>query len=178
MTTQPLSQSFNDNSSIGDYIIQWLFGSKLCLAHTSLALMVLFVACWPTYIEAQVDCASIDDPSERLDCYDRKHSGQGGQTAREDAQASPDADSSQRQSGGGLFDSKEKVEFTALVQELRKRDKQKMVFLLDNGQMWIQSSPRNLPFKKGDKVTIKSGLIGGYILRNERGVSTRVSRID
>ena len=30
----------------------------------------------------------------------------------------------------------------------------------------MQSTPRTLPFKSGDKVTIKSGRIGGYIMRS------------
>ena len=52
------------------------------------------------------------------------------------------------------------------------------VFKLENGQIWMQSSPRDLPFKEGDRVTIKSGTIGGYILRSESGTSTRVQRIE
>jgi hypothetical protein len=53
-----------------------------------------------------------------------------------------------------------------------------MVFRLENGQIWMQSSPRNLPFAVGNKVAIKSGRIGGYIMRSESGTSTRVKIIE
>jgi hypothetical protein len=35
-----------------------------------------------------------------------------------------------------------------------------------------------LPFKAGDKVTIKSGRIGGYIMRSASGTSSRVKLIE
>lgn len=75
-----------------------------------------------------------------------------------------------------MFD-RESLEITATIIEVIDKDRKKMVFLLDNDQIWLQSSPRNLPIRQDDKVTIKSGFIGGYILRNEKGTSTRVERI-
>ena len=78
---------------------------------------------------------------------------------------------------GGLLDYKEDVDITTTIAAIRSRDQQKMVFRLANDQIWMQSSPRNLPFNVGDEVTIKSGTIGGYIMRNKGGTSTRVERI-
>ena len=52
-----------------------------------------------------------------------------------------------------------------------------MVFLLDNDEIWLQVEPRDLPFHEGDTVTIKNGFFGGYFMRTENRVSTRVSRI-
>jgi len=75
-----------------------------------------------------------------------------------------------------MFD-RETVKVIATIKEVIDRDRKKMVFLLDNDQIWLQTSPRNLPIRQDDKVTIKSGFIGGYILRNEKGTSTRVERI-
>jgi hypothetical protein len=75
-----------------------------------------------------------------------------------------------------MFD-RESIEITATIKEVIDKDRKKMVFLLDNDQIWLQTSPRNLPIRQNDKVTIKSGFIGGYILRNEKGTSTRVERI-
>ena len=75
-----------------------------------------------------------------------------------------------------MFD-RESLEITATIIEVIDKDRKKMVFLLDNDQIWLQTSPRNLPIRQDDKVTIKSGFIGGYILRNEKGTSTRVERI-
>lgn len=67
--------------------------------------------------------------------------------------------------------------FDATVLSVRKQDKTKMVFRLDNEQIWLQSSPRPLPIRKGDRVTISPGTVGGFILRTEHGTATRVSRI-
>jgi hypothetical protein len=77
---------------------------------------------------------------------------------------------------GGLFNDP-KVNLTTAIEAIRRGDKQKMVFRLENDQIWIQTSPRPLPFREGDTVTIKNGFFGGYFMRNERGTSTRVSRI-
>ncbi len=51
------------------------------------------------------------------------------------------------------------------------------MFLLENDQIWLQEAPRSLPFDEGDEVRVKSAKLGGYMLSNERGVSTRVRRI-
>ena len=76
-----------------------------------------------------------------------------------------------------LFGARDNYVVNAKIKAILNGDQQKMVFLLDNGQIWLQSSPRNLPFHKGDDVTIKSGTMGGYILRTISGTSTRVRRI-
>ena len=76
---------------------------------------------------------------------------------------------------GGIF-SGEKEEFAATIVDMLNREKQLMVFQLDNDQIWVQTTPRTLAIKIGEKVTIKSGNMGGYVLRTESGVSTRVIR--
>ena len=76
-----------------------------------------------------------------------------------------------------LFDWGEKVDFSAKIKSVRAKGEQRMVFLLDNDQMWMQSTPRYVPIKEGDTVTIKSGTIGGFIMRNQNETSTRVNRI-
>ncbi len=78
---------------------------------------------------------------------------------------------------GNLFRASEKESISASIKAVRRGSQQKMVFLLDNDQIWLQSSPRSLPLATGDEVTIKQGSIGGFIMRNKKGVSTRVSRI-
>ncbi len=72
---------------------------------------------------------------------------------------------------------KRDTEFTATVEDILNNDQQKMVFLLSNRQIWLQNTPRNLPIREGDEVTIKNGTVGGYMRRNSAGTSTRVSRI-
>jgi hypothetical protein len=79
---------------------------------------------------------------------------------------------------GRVFGRGEDVEVSGRIRELLNRDKQKMVFLLENGEVWIQNNPRNLPIRAGEAVTIKSTLTGGYMLRTTDGISTRVSRVE
>ncbi len=78
---------------------------------------------------------------------------------------------------GGLFARKAKVNIAAQIAAVRAREQQKMVFLLDNEEVWMQTAPRLLPIKKGDQIRIKSTLFGGYVLRTSSGTSTRVTRI-
>lgn len=71
----------------------------------------------------------------------------------------------------------EKVNLTSTITGILSQDKQKMVFQLENEQIWIQSTPRPLRFEEGDVVTIRNASLGGYFMRTESGVSTRVQRI-
>lgn len=71
----------------------------------------------------------------------------------------------------------EKVNLSSTIRAIRAGEKQKMVFLLDNEQVWMQASPRSLPFEAGDRITIKNALLGGYYMHSENGASTRVQRI-
>lgn len=87
------------------------------------------------------------------------------------------APASEEPEKGGLFDWYEQADFTATIAGVRREDKQKMVFRLDNGQIWLQTSPRDLPIRKGDVVQIQTGSVGGFLLRTESGVTTRVRRI-
>jgi hypothetical protein len=78
---------------------------------------------------------------------------------------------------GGLFDWREPVRIESSIKAMHRRDTQNMVFLLDNEQIWLQDAPRALPFRRGDKVTITSGTIGGYFMTAQNGTRTRVRRI-
>ncbi|MEM7079166.1 MAG: hypothetical protein AAF513_11110 [Pseudomonadota bacterium] len=78
---------------------------------------------------------------------------------------------------GGLFERRNSMVIEATVKSVLNKNQQKMMFLLDNEQVWMQTSPRNLPIRQGQKVTIKSGTVGGFILATEKGTSTRVRRI-
>ncbi len=159
------------------------------LSRFSLVLLVL----WPFSLRAEevrVSCSNIADAAERLACFDRTFPGASdgeelqteavkpeepvqpkvpATTARVEPQAEP--------SKGGIFSKKAKVSISSTLKSVRDSDKQKMVFLLENDQIWIQHSPRSLPFAKGQEVTIKSGTIGGYLMSNTDGLSTRVRRI-
>jgi hypothetical protein len=82
-----------------------------------------------------------------------------------------------KESKGGLFRNQPKIDFTSTIEAIKAESQKKMVFRLANGQIWLQSTPRELPFSEGDVITVKSGKLGGFVLRNEQGTSTRVTRI-
>ena len=78
---------------------------------------------------------------------------------------------------GNIFTRDPGADFQSRITELKAGNSQKMVFLLENNQIWLQDSPRTLPFRVGDTVKIKKGLLGGYTMRSKSGTSTRVNRI-
>ena len=167
-----------------------------------LILLGSFLAFTPTvFAQDTLDCAQVENARERLACFDRKYPRDpnkpnvvpGIQSSAPVSRSAPTpvqpqatiqtpSQPAQTQDNagfrtGGMLDFKEEVNFTTTIEAIRSRDQQKMVFRLANGQIWGQSSPRNLPFKVGDEVTVKSGTIGGYIMRNDGGTSTRVERL-
>ena len=166
----------------------------------------LLLSCLAVFAQDARDCAAIDDTDERLACFDRVFPGADAsesdrekkRAAAEEAPVSSDvaesvqtkpieapeqpADPSTEQAPTqpgkrGMFD-REDVEIASTITDLLRRDQQKMVFQLANGEIWIQSTPRTLPIHVGDAVTIRNArFFGGYILRTENGVTTRVQRI-
>lgn len=144
--------------------------------------------------EVRVSCSNIADAAERLACFDRTFPGvaggvAGGVAPQTDVDAQTKAVKSETPtttagvekpaplSKGGMLSKKAKLNISSRLKSVRDSEKQKMVFLLENDQIWIQDSPRSLPFTEGQDVTIKSGTIGGYSMSNAEGVSTRVRRI-
>ena len=76
-----------------------------------------------------------------------------------------------------LFDWEGAEPFISKIKKIRSREKQRMVFLLENDHVWIQIEPRPQPFREGEQVSIKAGLMGGFNMRSESGAFTRVRRI-
>lgn len=150
------------------------------------------------------NCRDIVEALERLACYDAQNEPR--ESAGEQDEASPaepvvrepavpgdvadqqtpvtpgDALEPQQQAEDskkrkrGLFGD-EIIDLTTEISSVRKGDRQKMVFLLANGEIWMQTEPRLLPLYDGDVVTIGNAMMGGYLLRTEKGVVTRVQRI-
>ena len=152
-----------------------------------------------SYAEQTSQCSQIVDRAERLECFDREFPNDiepstkpqpSAKASQATAVRAADpvsnvivADESRQEakkklSLGGLFDWKSQPEFETEIVAIRSGSKQRMIFRLANGQIWMQSTPRTLPFKSGDKVTIKSGRIGGYIMRSASGTSSRVKLIE
>lgn len=148
------------------------------------------------------DCSSIEDSEERLACYDMQYpqpaaTGEAPppvtdsepvvtqQTISESPDvpppppAEPAAPAAPAVAGAGTtFFGDTKVDLTSTIKAIGGGEKQKMIFLLDNEEVWMQSSPRPLPFEEGDTVTIKNATLGGYFMRSEKGASTRVQRVE
>ncbi len=172
-----------------------------------LALLLLLLFSSASLTAEENPCSEVEDAQERLKCFDNVFPAETevevAATQVENAEpAEPEQASvaldppvserlpiserleeqpaeakTKRRRGLGWFSASDNEETAATIIDLLNKDKQKMVFQLDNDQIWIQSSPRNLPIKAGEKVTIKSARLGGYVMRTENGVSTRVSRL-
>ncbi len=69
------------------------------------------------------------------------------------------------------------TELYAVVTKIRRAAHGHLVFDLDNGQVWMQVTARNRLFKSGERIAVSKASMGGYILKSERGVSTRVKRL-
>lgn len=166
------------------------------LSRFSLVLLIV----WPYTLwaeEVRVSCSEIADATERLACFDRTFPGDSrsvvpqpkvdsirtipvvpqGSVEAEATSANTRVEQTTAPSKGGMFSKKAQVNISSRLKSVRDQDKQKMIFLLENDQIWIQDSPRSLPFAKGQEVTVKSGTVGGYSLSNEEGLATRVRRI-
>ena len=63
------------------------------------------------------------------------------------------------------------------IKNIRSRKNQRMVFLLENSQIWIQIEPKRQPFIEGELVSIKASLLSGFNMESRSGVSTLIRRI-
>ena len=175
--------------------------------YSYLVLMTALVSA-NSYADPASSCSQIADKKERLECFDREFPSEASVQSQnvypkaprstagpkaaapiEDSRiAAPIEDArikeasvqtpKRKMSLGGLLDWKTQPEVETEITAIRSGSKQRMVFRLANGQIWMQSTPRALPFKAGDKVTIKSGRVGGYIMRSASGTSSRVTLIE
>jgi hypothetical protein len=136
-------------------------------------------------------CVSIDDPLERLACYDEAF-------GRGQAAASPDpgeADAAPRAPGSaeefGLSEAQlrarhpgrpsevrvENVEGT--VTSLAHRSTGERVVTLDNGQVWLLTEPTvRGPLREGDTVIIRRAALGSFQLVTPGRVALRARRIE
>ena len=130
--------------------------------------------------QSAADCSEIRDTEARLSCFDKQFPAT---KTLESAPIEPkvaeseESDDAVGRKPEGLFAKPTEASLQSRVKTVRQRDKQKMVFLLENDQIWMQSTPRNLPIHMGDIVTIKNTRFGGYMMTTDRGTSTRVKRI-
>ena len=155
---------------------------------------------------ANTNCAQLENARERLACYDSQFPPEEGRElpritsepirapatlgneptqsteqtlASTSTRTRPAPQPGERGGGGaGLFGWTDQIDLDTEIVAVRRGNQQRMVFRLANGQIWMQNNARDLPFSVGDKVTIKNGRIGGYMMRSDAGTSTRVRRIE
>jgi hypothetical protein len=162
-----------------------------------LLLLVLITAAQQSWTTEAADCASIEDDARRLACFDASVSGKAipqmpsapsappppppaaepssSPPVAAESPVAPSGDTSAAPETGFMGD--EKIDLTTTIEAIHAGEKQKMVFLLANDQVWIQATPRPLPFEVGDTVSVRNATLGGYFMRSEKGTSTRVQRV-
>ena len=139
------------------------------LARCSAVLTVLLVVAPPSSLAAEAeadaeDCSALTDANARLACFDRmfprrnaaspQDTGSGPvaqppvEQTTEPPVASKVAKPERKRRGfgfpkiGDLFSSGPDESVESRIARVRANDRQKMVFLLENDQIWIQDSPR------------------------------------
>lgn len=118
-------------------------------------------------------CTSLTNPFARLNCYDGLFLDPK-QLAAVQAMEFGEERMLQSAPPPGQRDSIDEI--TARVEAVGRRLHNKMVFTLDNQQVWRQVSPKALTIRSGNHVKIRRGALGSYTLTNEHGASTRVRR--
>jgi hypothetical protein len=130
-----------------------------------------------------LNCASISRNSERLACFDHAVAALASGKAASSAAATPESSfgllSSTRapppKKDGGTAD------LQSLSTTLTKFDRANdgsLVFVLANGQRWMQISGSDPMIKKGDAVTIKRAALGSFQMIMPSGRSAKVRRVD
>ncbi len=132
---------------------------------------------------SETDCREIQDAEKRLACFDQQFDRESQKPKDEETSSEKllSTDEKPRPSPGkrmkSLFDWDDAKPFISKIKKIRSREKQRMVFLLENDQIWIQTEPRPQPFREGEEVSIKTGLMGGFNMRSKSGAYSRVRRI-
>ena len=71
----------------------------------------------------------------------------------------------------------ELAQIDSRVDSITRRARDEMAFHLANDQTWAQTSARHVTIKVGDEVVVRKRRLGGYVLIDERGASTKVVRL-
>ena len=128
-------------------------------------------------------CLDINDPSQRLDCYDKLfQSAEVTNTSNisnkvDKAEKIGEAKNS---NDYGLDKPKEQLSIISKIISVKKRGSFKIYIVLENGQTWrsIKDIYDRIPVKQGETITISEGFLSGHIMRVEGSkVSLRVRRV-
>jgi len=147
-------------------------------------------------------CTGIANDAERLACYDQafgrgvpaSSAGAGAPAATADAAtagavaAVDPAEKARREFGlseegkRALDENKsgpvEPESLTAKVKGVSRRPTGEQVFVLENGQVWVETSTYTAArAQPGDEVTVRKGALGSYLLVTPKRVATHVRRV-
>lgn len=167
------------------------------MKHCPRWILLTALSATPAWSADVAKCLEIDDPSTRLLCYDAAH-GRNGKTApaREAALAAdaPTAAGAEDAPAYDDFGKEERLvhektnaaiaaapaEMTAVITEATRDARGYFVLTLDNGQRWrLMESSLHLSFEPGDRITIRRGMFGSFLLSDVRGgAARRAKRVD
>ena len=128
-------------------------------------------------------CIDINDPSKRLDCYDKLfQSAEATNTSNisNKVDKAVNIEEAKNSEDYGLDKPKGQLSIASKIISVKKRGSFKIYIVLENGQTWrsVKDIYDRIPIKQGEAIIISDGFLSGHILRVEgKKVSLRVRRI-
>ena len=128
-------------------------------------------------------CIDINDPSKRLDCYDKLfQSAEATNTSNISNKVDKAVNSEEAKNSEdyGLDKPKGQLSIASKIISVKKRGSFKIYIVLENGQTWrsVKDIYDRIPIKQGEAIIISDGFLSGHIMRVEgKKVSLRVRRI-
>jgi hypothetical protein len=147
-------------------------------------LFLLFVVSAAAYAADPKTCPAIEDATARLACYDaafgRTSSAAKESTAESATEQFGMNDRLRREKSNGEERNTAPDEMGALISTAQRNTQGYYTLILDNGQRWyVTETTEFQSFRDGDRITIRRGAFGSYLLTHERGGrSLRVRRIE
>ena len=128
-------------------------------------------------------CIDINDPSKRLDCYDKLF--QSAETTNTSnisnkVDKAVNIEEAKNSEDYGLDKPKGQLSIASKIISVKKRGSFKIYIVLENGQTWrsVKDIYDRIPIKQGEAIIISDGFLSGHIMRVEgKKVSLRVRRI-
>ena len=128
-------------------------------------------------------CIDINDPSKRLDCYDKLfQSAEATNTSNisNKVDKAVNIEEAKNSEDYGLDKPKGQLSIASKIISVKKRGSFKIYIVLENGQTWrsVKDIYDRIPIKPGEAIIISDGFLSGHIMRVEgKKVSLRVRRI-
>ena len=129
-------------------------------------------------------CIDINDPSKRLDCYDKLfQSAEATNTSNisNKVDKAVNIEEAKNSEDYGLDKPKGQLSIASKIISVKKRGSFKIYIVLENGQTWrsVKDIYDRIPVKQGETIIISDGFLSGHIMRVEgKKVSLRVRRIE